>query len=52
MSADGLFADLDVTPRMHVLGIGLILIALLASPILTLFLGSLGLLVWLHLPAC
>jgi ABC-type multidrug transport system fused ATPase/permease subunit len=44
---DGLLADLDVTPRMHVLGIGLILIALIASPILTLFLGSLGLLVWL-----
>src|SRR5207248_2202327 len=44
---DGLFADLDVTPRMQVLGAGLILIALLASPILTLFLGSLGLLVWL-----
>jgi ABC-type multidrug transport system fused ATPase/permease subunit len=44
---NGLFADLDVSPRMHVLGIGLILIALLASPILTLFLGTLGLLVWI-----
>jgi ATP-binding cassette subfamily B protein len=44
---DGLFADLDVSPRMLVLGIGLILIALLASPILTVFLAALGLLVWL-----
>jgi ATP-binding cassette, subfamily B, bacterial len=44
---DGLLADLDITPRMQLLGIGLILITLLASPILTLFLGSLGLLVGL-----
>jgi len=44
---DGLLADLDITPRMQILGIALILIALLASPILTLFLGSLGLLVGL-----
>lgn len=44
---DGAQADLDFTPRMYVLGLGLIAIALLTSPILTLFLGSLGLLVWL-----
>jgi ATP-binding cassette, subfamily B, bacterial len=43
---DGLFADLDVTPRAHVLGAGLVLIALLTSPLLTLFLAALGLLVW------
>ena len=36
---DGLIADLDVTPRMQVLAAGLILIALLASPILTIFLA-------------
>lgn len=44
---DGLIADLDATPRVHVLVVGLILIALLASPILTIFLSSLGLLVWI-----
>jgi ABC-type multidrug transport system fused ATPase/permease subunit len=44
---DGLLAELNVTPRMQILGVGLILIALLASPILTIALGSLGLLVWL-----
>ena len=43
---DGLLADLESHPRMQILAAGLILIALLASPILTLFLGSLGLLVW------
>ncbi len=42
---DGVVADLGHTPRMQILAVGLILIALLASPILTLFLGSLGLLV-------
>ncbi len=42
---DGLFADLRFTPGMQILAIGLILIALLTSPILTIFLGSLGLLV-------
>jgi len=42
---DGVLADLGHTPRMQILAVGLILIALLASPILTLFLGSLGLLV-------
>src|SRR5262249_94069 len=44
---DGLFADLDVTPRVQVLIAGLLLIALLVSPVLTLFLGSLGGLIWL-----
>jgi len=43
---DGLLADLEVTPRMQVLAAGLVLIALFASPLLTLFLASLGLLVW------
>ena len=44
---DGLFADLDATPRLHVLAAGLLVIALLVSPILTIFLASLGVLVWL-----
>jgi ABC-type multidrug transport system fused ATPase/permease subunit len=44
---DGLFADLDQTPRVHVLAAGLLLVALLVSPILTIFLASVGLLVWL-----
>jgi ABC-type multidrug transport system fused ATPase/permease subunit len=44
---DGVIADLDATPRLHVLAAGLLLIALLVSPILTIFLASLGILVWL-----
>ncbi|APW63065.1 ABC transporter ATP-binding protein [Paludisphaera borealis] len=44
---DALVADFDVVPRMLVLGVGLSTIALLTSPILTLFLTSLGLLVWM-----
>jgi ATP-binding cassette subfamily B protein len=44
---DGLIADVDLTPRIHVLAIGLLVIALLVSPLLTIFLASLGLLVWL-----
>ncbi len=44
---DGLFDDLDVTPRVELLAAGLLLLALLVSPLLTIFLGSLGLLVWL-----
>ena len=44
---DGLIADLDSTPRIHVLAVGLLVIALLVSPLLTVFLASLGLLVWL-----
>ena len=44
---DGLLADLDLTVRMWVLGIGLLLVAMLISVQLTVFLGSLGCLVWL-----
>ena len=44
---DGVMADLDATPRLHVLAAGLLIIALLVSPVLTVFLGSLGILVWL-----
>jgi ATP-binding cassette, subfamily B, bacterial len=44
---DGLCDDLDVTPRIQMLAAGLLLLALLVSPLLTIFLGSLGLLVWL-----
>jgi ABC-type multidrug transport system fused ATPase/permease subunit len=44
---DGLFADLDNTPRLHVLAGGLLVVALLVSPILTVFLASVGLLVWM-----
>ncbi len=44
---DGLITDLDLTPRIHVLAFGLLILALLVSPLLTTFLASLGLLVWL-----
>jgi ABC-type multidrug transport system fused ATPase/permease subunit len=44
---DGLFADLEFTPRVHVLAAGLLLLALLVSPTLTVFLASLGGLVWM-----
>jgi ATP-binding cassette, subfamily B, bacterial len=44
---DGLMADLEATPRLHVLAGGLLIIALLVSPVLTIFLTSLGILVWL-----
>jgi ABC-type multidrug transport system fused ATPase/permease subunit len=44
---DALVADLDTVPRMIVLGGGLAILALMTSPILTLFLTSLGLLVWM-----
>ena len=44
---DGLIADVDLTPRIHVLAVGLLVIALLVSPLLTIFLASLGLFVWL-----
>ena len=44
---DGLIADVDLTPRIQVLAVGLLVIALLVSPPLTTFLASLGLLVWL-----
>jgi ABC-type multidrug transport system fused ATPase/permease subunit len=44
---DGLIADLDANPRIYVLAVGLLVLALLVSPLLTVFLASLGLLVWL-----
>ncbi len=44
---DGLVDDLDVTPRTQILAAGLLLMALVVSPILTVFLGSFGLLVWI-----
>jgi ABC-type multidrug transport system fused ATPase/permease subunit len=44
---DGVFADLDSTPRVHVLIGGLLIVALLVSPILTVFLACVGLLVWM-----
>ena len=44
---DALVADFDVFPRMLVLAVGLSVLALSTSPILTLFLSSLGLLVWI-----
>jgi ATP-binding cassette, subfamily B, bacterial len=44
---DGLVTDLDLTPRIQVLAVGLLVIALLVSPLLTTFLASLGLFVWL-----
>jgi len=42
---DALLADFDAVPRMIILGVGLAALALLVSPVLTLFLVSLGLLV-------
>jgi ATP-binding cassette subfamily B protein len=44
---DGLIADLDLIPRIYVLAAGLLVIALLVSPLLATFLASLGVLVWL-----
>jgi ATP-binding cassette subfamily B protein len=44
---DGIIADLDLVPRIHVLAAGLLIFALLVSPLLATFLGSLGVLVWL-----
>jgi ABC-type multidrug transport system fused ATPase/permease subunit len=44
---DGLFAELDYGYRMPVLAAGLAAFALFISPTLTLFLASLGALVWL-----
>jgi len=43
---DGVIADLDVTPRVYVLAAGLVVIAILVSPLLTAFLAPLGLVVW------
>lgn len=44
---DGLFADLQDGYRMPVLALGLLTVALCLSPVLTLFLASLGTLIWL-----
>jgi ATP-binding cassette, subfamily B, bacterial len=44
---DGVIADLDVVPRMYVLAAGLLVLAILVSPLLTIFLATLGPLVWL-----
>jgi ABC-type multidrug transport system fused ATPase/permease subunit len=44
---DGIFADLDVTPRIHVLFVGLLALAVIASPLLALSLACLGLAVWI-----
>jgi ABC-type multidrug transport system fused ATPase/permease subunit len=44
---DGVFDDLDEMPRAQVLACGLLVLALLVSPLLTVFMASLGLLVWL-----
>ena len=44
---DGLIADLDLIPRIYILAGGLLVIALLVSPLLATFLASLGVLVWL-----
>ncbi len=43
---DGLFAELDHSWRMPVLALGLVAIVLFLSPTLTLFLASLGGLIW------
>lgn len=42
---NALIADFDAMPRIVVLGVGLAILALLVSPVLTLFLVSLGLIV-------
>src|SRR2546423_273817 len=44
---DAMFRALDLSPRMLVLGAGLLALALFISPLLTLFLLSLGGLVWM-----
>jgi len=44
---DALFVDLDLVPRAAVLGVGLLAIALFLSPFLSIFLLSLGGLVWM-----
>ncbi len=44
---DGFLADLDVIPRAPVLAAGLLLTAILVSPVLLAFTASLGLLAWL-----
>ena len=44
---DGLFADLEFTPRVHVLVGGLLVLGLLVSPTLTVYVAALGGLSWL-----
>jgi ABC-type multidrug transport system fused ATPase/permease subunit len=44
---DGIFSDLDLRLRTVVLGVGLLALALFLSPFLTIFLISLGVLVWM-----
>lgn len=44
---DGFLADLDIAPRAPVLAAGLLLTAILVSPVLLAFTASLGLLAWL-----
>jgi ATP-binding cassette subfamily B protein len=44
---DGLFAELDLIPRIPILGVGLLALALFISPYLTIFIVSLGGLVWM-----
>jgi ABC-type multidrug transport system fused ATPase/permease subunit len=44
---DGMFMDLDLRPRVAVLGVGLLALALFIAPFLTIFLVSLGGLVWM-----
>jgi ABC-type multidrug transport system fused ATPase/permease subunit len=44
---DAMFLDLDLNPRMPVLAVGLVIVALFLSPFLSVFLISLGALVWM-----
>jgi ATP-binding cassette, subfamily B, bacterial len=44
---DGMFSDLDLLPRLPVLGAGLLGLALFLSPFLTIFVVALGALVWM-----
>ncbi len=44
---EGLFADLQDLPRLYVLAGGLLIVALLVSPGLTLFMAAVGILTWL-----
>ncbi len=44
---EGLFADLQNLPRLYVLAGGLLIVALLVSPGLTLFMAAVGILTWL-----
>ncbi len=44
---EGLFADLQDLPRLYVLAGGLLIVALMVSPGLTLFMAAVGILTWL-----